>query len=80
MNNIACAEYWVYKNIPGAKQHDISKCAVKGRLRRLISYHYLRNKETKTFQDYIETIYTSSESFCSFMTLMEGKYLLSQKA
>jgi DEAD/DEAH box helicase len=75
MNNIACSECWVFKNIPGAKRHEINKCEVKGRLRRLLSHHYLVTKEKKTFQNYIEEIYTSAESFCEFMTQLHSSYM-----
>jgi hypothetical protein len=75
MNNIACCECWVYKNVPGAKRHDVTDCEVFGRLRRLLSHHFIKTVETKTFQQYIEGIYTSAESFCHFMSTMEAAYM-----
>ena len=72
MNNIACCECWVYKNVPGAKRHDVTDCEVFGRLRRLLSHHFIKTVETKTFQQYIEGIYSSKESFCHFMSTMEA--------
>jgi superfamily II DNA helicase RecQ len=75
LNNIACCECWVFKNIPGAKRHDTTECEVKGRLRRLLSHYFVNFKVASTFQEYVEKIYTSSESFCEFMATVEAKYL-----
>ena len=75
MNNIACCECWVFKNVPGSKRHDTMNCEVQGRLRRLLSHHYLTTGNTGTFQQYIESIYTSTETFCQFLASIESKYI-----
>jgi DEAD/DEAH box helicase len=75
MNNVACSECWVFKNIHGSKRHEITECEVKGRLRRLLSHNYLVTVEKKTFQQYIEEIYTSKANFCAFMSFIETKYM-----
>jgi hypothetical protein len=75
LRNIACCECWVFKGVPGASRHEMTNCGVKGRLRRLLSHHYLTIKETRSFKQYIESIYTSSETFCEFMSRMEKKYM-----
>jgi hypothetical protein len=75
LNNIACCECWVFKNVPGSSRHETTQCAVKGRLRRLISHHYMTSKEVRSFQQYIEAIYTSSETFCEFMSTLERNYM-----
>ena len=79
MNNIACCECWVFKNVPGANRHEVTGCAVKGRLRRLVSHFFIKNHTGKSFQDYIEGIYTSSETFCQFMATIESIYMKNQK-
>jgi Helicase conserved C-terminal domain len=76
LNKKACCECWVFKNVPGAKRHEPSECEVKGRLRRLLSHNYLSSKENKTYQQYIEGIYTSTETFCKFLAGVELKYIL----
>jgi hypothetical protein len=50
-------------------------CQVKGRLRRLLSDHFLRFKVQATFKEYLEGIYTSSSTFCEFMASIEAKYM-----
>jgi hypothetical protein len=75
MNHIACCECWVFKNVPGAKRHEVTDCEVKGRLRRLLPHHYIKSKVTSTFKDYLDGIYTSSETFCGFMATMEATYM-----
>jgi hypothetical protein len=75
LNNIACSECWVFKNVPGAKRHETKDCEVKGRLRRLLSHHYLASREEKTFQQYLEEQYTSTETFCAFMSLLHSNYI-----
>lgn len=76
LNNIACCECWVFKNVPGSKRHNAMDCEVKGRLRRLLSHHFLTFKVTRTFKEYIEGIYTSTETFCGFMATVESKYMV----
>jgi hypothetical protein len=49
LNNIACCECWVFKNVPGSKRHDITDCSVHGRLRRLLSHHFMTTRESKNF-------------------------------
>ena len=76
LNNIACCECWVFKNVPGAKRHNITECSVHGRLRRLLSHHFLTTGETRTFQQYIEEIYTSTETFCQFLATVKTMYMV----
>jgi hypothetical protein len=75
LNNIACCECWVFKGVPGSMHHETTDCAVKGRLRRLLSDHFLRFKIVGTFKDYLEGIYSSSHTFCEFMSSIEVKYM-----
>jgi len=75
MHQIACCECWVFKNVPGYVRHVTTACQVKGRLRRLLSDHFLRFKVQATFKDYLEGIYTSSSTFCEFMASIEAKYM-----
>jgi hypothetical protein len=76
LNNIACCECWVFKNVPGSKRHDIADCSVHGRLRRLLSHHLMTTRESKTFQECIEGIYTSTETFCQFFATIEAMYMI----
>jgi hypothetical protein len=76
LNKIACCECWVFKGVPGSTRHETRHCPVKGRLRRLLSDHFLRFKVRTSFKDYIETIYTSSSTFCEFMSSIETKYMI----
>jgi hypothetical protein len=76
LNNIACCECWVFKNVPGSKRHDITDCSVHGRLRRLLSHHFMTTRESKTFQEYIEGIYTSTKTFCQFFATIEAMYMI----
>jgi hypothetical protein len=78
LNNIACCECWVYKKVPGATHHETTDCEIKGRLRRLLSYNFTSFKVKGTFKEYIEGIYTSSTSFCQFMSSMEVKFIQTQ--
>ena len=71
LNNVACCECWVYKNVPGWERHERTECKVQGRLRRLLSYHFITTRERHTFQKYVEAIYTSTETFCQFMATVE---------
>jgi superfamily II DNA helicase RecQ len=75
LNNIACCECWVYKHVSGSRHHETSDCDVKGRLRRLLSHHYTRSQVKGSFKDYIEVIYTSSATFCQFMSSLEAEYI-----
>jgi len=78
LNNIACCECWVYKKVPGATHHQTTDCEIKGRLRRLLSYNFTSFKVKGTFKEYIEGIYTSSASFCQFMSSVEVKFMQTQ--
>jgi hypothetical protein len=69
----ACYECWVFKGVLGATKHETNSCPVKGRLRRLLSHNFLEAKVVGTFQEYIEQIYTSGESFCQFLASQESK-------
>lgn len=71
-NNRACCECWVFKGVPGSTKHETHSCPVKGRLRRLLSHNFLESKVPGTFQAYIESIYTSGESFCQFVASQES--------
>lgn len=51
--HIACAECWVFKGVPGWVHHNVNECPVKGRLRRLLSFNYINNKEKVSFEVYI---------------------------
>jgi hypothetical protein len=75
LNNVACCECWVFKNVPGSKRHERTECDVKGRLRQLLSHHFITARETKSFKDCIEGIYTSAGTFCLFMATMESNYM-----
>jgi hypothetical protein len=75
LNNKACCECWVFKGVPGSKRHETHDCAVKGRLRHLVSYNFIEARVTTSFQEYVEKIYTSSETFCLFMSNIEKKYM-----
>jgi hypothetical protein len=74
LNQFACCECWVYKNVQGWERHETTNCPVKGRLRRLLSHNYLQSKVTTNYQAYIEGIYTSPLTFCRFMAEMDIKY------
>jgi hypothetical protein len=74
MYNVACCECWVLKNISGTYRHETSNCPTKGRLRRLLSHHYMAANIEESFKDYIESIYTSRESFTRFMARMDDMY------
>ena len=71
-NNRACCECWVFKGVPGSTKHETHSCPVKGRLRRLLSHTFLEAKVPGTFQAYIESIFTSGESFCQFVASQES--------
>lgn len=75
MNGIACCECWVFKDMSGTKRHEKTDCKVHGRLRRLLSHHFLKFRVSKPFQKYMEEIYTSTESFCHFLATVEEKYI-----
>jgi hypothetical protein len=75
LNNVACCECWVFKNVPGYKRHEKTDCEVKGRLRRLLSHHFINQKVSGSFKNYLEGIYTSSISFCDFMSRVECTYM-----
>jgi hypothetical protein len=74
MFNRCCCECWVFKNVSGTYRHEISNCPTKGRLRRLLSHHYMVTNVTESFKDYIEAIYTSRESFSEFMAGLDEIY------
>jgi DEAD/DEAH box helicase len=74
LNNVACCECWVFKNVPGSKHHAKTDCEVKGRLRRLLSYHFVNNQVKGSFKNFLEGIYTSSTSFCEFMSVIDCTY------
>ena len=68
----ACCECWVFKHVPGYVRHETTDCPVTGRLRRLLSHKYLEGKENgRTFQSFVEQIYTSEASFCQFLSAQE---------
>jgi hypothetical protein len=75
LNRIACSECWVFKGVPGSKIHEMSACEVKGRLRRILSHNFLKQRAQRSFQQYLEAIYTSSETFCAFMAAIEERYI-----
>ncbi len=75
LNNIACCECWVYKNVPGARRHEVTDCQAYGRLLWLLSHHYVKSGEIKSFQQFIEGISTSTESFCQFMAQIDALYV-----
>jgi hypothetical protein len=79
LNNVACCECWVFKNVPGSKRHEKTDCEVKGRLRRLLSHHFINQKVSGSFKNYLEGIYTSSNSFCHFMSGIECTYMKNDK-
>ena len=74
LNNVACCECWVFKKVPGSKHHAKTDCEVKGRLRRLLSHHFVNTKVKGSFKDFLEGIYTSSTSFCEFMAVIDSTY------